>query len=50
MVFASKSPILDATYQVLVGHNVEMLYNKLQTYQCGEGEFSYIVDLPCSNY
>ena len=38
-------PILDATYQVLKGHAIESLYNKLATYQCNEGEFSYIIDL-----
>lgn len=38
-------PILDATYQVLKGHSIESLYNKLCTYACNEGEFSHIIDL-----
>ncbi len=38
-------PILNTTYQVLSEHNVNMLYTKLQSYQCNEGEFSHIVDL-----
>jgi hypothetical protein len=40
-------PILDTTWQVLKHYKVEMLYNKLELYQCNEIDkcTSYMIDL-----